>query len=661
VLFVVMVLRLWSLQILDAKTYAAAVTANQVRTVQVPPPRGYIVDRNDTVLAGNQTQQEIVLSRVEASEHPSVIGQVAALVGETPAQVQAAITDDQYSPYQPVPILVPAPMTTVQYLEAHPSEYPGVSVEQVTQRDYPQAGTTAAYVIGYVGAITGTELKQHPGQGYTQSSQIGKTGVEAEYEQYLRGVPGRQALEVDAQGNVVGTLSTTEPTQGDTVALNLTANLQKYVQTALQADVLADRKHADPRTGKLPAATDAAAVVLDAQTGAVLALASYPTYKLTTWLGGISTAHYAAIKANGSEDDNAIQGLYTPGSTFKLATATAALQSGLIGPTTYVKDTGTFTVPTCSGNCAFHDDTAADAGEVNVTSALARSDDYFFYDMGYKFWSATGQYGETPIQDTANQYGFGELTGIDLPDEVQGSVPTPAEVKKEYEAHPKTFLSGTWYVGTNIELAFGQGATVVTPIEEAQAYATFVDHGTRYQPEVAARVVDPDGKVVKTFPPKKIGHVTISTANYNAMMKGFEEVVNTKQGTAYTTFHTDAKFTLTTFPIAGKTGTADVAATTTKEPNAWFVGFGPTNNNPTYVVAVVVGQGGYGADAAAPAVANIFNYLYANPVSSSIQTPTATQKPSTTAPTPNPPAGTPTTTTTTTPAQPGTTTTSSHP
>lgn len=654
VLFAVLVLRLWSLQVIHTKTYARAVSANEIRQVSLPAPRGLIVDRKDSVLAGNRTQNEIVLSRVEAAQHPAVIGQVAALVTETPAQVESAITDVQYSPYEPVPILDTAPTTTVQYLQNHAAEYPGVSVQQVTERQYPQGGATGAYVLGYVGAITGTELKDHPNQGYTQASQIGKTGIEEEYERYLRGRAGTQDLEVNAEGNVVGTASTTRPTQGDTVVLNLTAGLEQYAQRALTADMAADRQRSTK--GRYPKATDGAVVVLDAETGAVLALASSPTYSLTTWLGGISTANYQKLSVTCTPptsdacplDDNAIQGLYTPGSTFKLATATAALRYGVIGPTTYVDDTGTFTVPNCTEGCAFHDNTAADAGSVDVTSALVRSDDYYFYDMGYRFWEAwlaTGpKDGETPIQDTANGYGLGELTGIDLPDEVQGSVANPALTKREHQQYPKTYPDGTWSVGTNIEVAFGQGATVVTPLEEAQAYATFVDHGTRYQPEVAAEIVSPQGTVVKSIAPKVTGHVTIP--DYTALLDGFKGVVNTKRGTAYTTFHADAKFTMASFPIAGKTGTADLTATTIKEPNSWFIGFGPTNTTHQYVVAVVVGQGGYGAAAAAPAVASIFNYLYANPVHTPVATPTLAHPASTAPPVTIPPAGTPATVTT---------------
>ncbi|MGH9090303.1 MAG: penicillin-binding transpeptidase domain-containing protein [Acidimicrobiales bacterium] len=649
VLFVVMVLRLWSLQVLHSRTYTQAANANQTRTVTVPAPRGLIVDRRGTVMAGNRTQKEIVLSRVEASQHPSVIGKVAALVTEPPATVQKALTDVQYSPYEPVPIMQTAPTVTVEYLDSHRSEYPGVSVQQVTQRQYPQGGSTGTYILGYVGSVTGTDLKAHPGQGYTQSSQIGKTGVEEQYEHYLRGKAGTQTLSVDAQGNVVGTLRTRRPTQGDTVVLNVTVGLQQAVQQALTSTMAADRSRTT--AGRTPAATDGGAVVLNVENGAVLALASSPTYSLTTWVGGISTSAYQALSATCHPptsyacplNDNAIQGLYTPGSTFKLATATAALNSGLITPYSTVDDTGKFHVPNCTEGCTFKDATAiGDEGTVNVTQAITRSDDYFFYTLGFRFWNAwtAGSQGQTPVQDTANAYGFGELTHIDLPDEVQGSVATPAKIKQEHQAHPSTYTNGTWQVGTNIEMAFGQATTVVTPIEEAQAYATFADRGTRYAPEVANEIVGTTGKVVQKLQPKKLGHVTIS--DYTALLAGFEGVVSTSSsGTGYTTFHTDIDFTLHGYPLAGKTGTADLTATTVKEPNSWFVGFGPTNSQHQYVVAVAIAQGGYGADAAAPAVAQIFNYLYHNPITTTVATPTPSQPASTTPPTtvPLPPPG----------------------
>jgi penicillin-binding protein 2 len=657
-LFLVLVLRLWTLQVVDGKTYAAAVTRNQVRVVSVPAPRGEIVDRNGTVLAGDVPQQEILLSRATVAADPSIVGKVGALVGQTPAQIKAAIADSQYSQYAPVPILQNAPMEKIEYLNEHESEYPGVTVQEVSQRDYPQNQSSntdvGTAVLGYVSPISAAELKTNPDGGYSQSSQYGQSGLENEYEEYLRGTPGKQVLSVDAQGTVVGTLRTTAPTQGDTVVSNIDLGLQEAVQTALQNDIAADKYTVDPTTKKLPSANDGAAVVLDAQTGAVLAMASYPSYDLSVWLGGISQANYSALSAGCNTTsattgcpliNYAIDGLYTPGSTFKLNTATAALDDGVISANQYVDDTGVYHVPQkCTSGCTYTDDEASDAGEINLAGSLTESDDYYYYNLGDLFYYSSNPDG---IQKMAAEYGLGERTGIDLPGEDTGQVDSASLRSGQHKADPSAFPYPSYYVGDNIETAFGQGETLVTPIQQAIAYGTFANGGTRYQPQVAAAIVTPTGKVVKQFAPKVTGTVSLPASTYQPMLEGFEGVVSNKSGTAYAPFQQDAHFPMSNYPIAGKTGTADVAAG--KEPNAWFVGFGPTNHaasNPEYVVAVVVDHGGYGAQAAAPAVANIFNYLYANPVQP-VQLPTATKEPSTTPPSTVPPAAAPTTTTTT--------------
>jgi penicillin-binding protein 2 len=667
-LFAVLGLRLWTLQVINQKSYAAAVTGNALRITTIPPPRGQIVDRNDTVLVGNATQQEIVLSRAEAAQHPVSIGQVAALVGVTPKTVRAALNDPQYSPYEPVPVLQNAPAATVQYLEAHQSAYPGVSVQSVTARSYPSyagipSGQLGTHVLGYVSPITGAELKALPNQGYTQSSQIGQSGLEAQYEPYLRGVAGRQALEVNAQGNVVGVASSKRPVQGDTLVTHIDAGLQAYVQQALQADILADRATPDPATGQLPLATNGAAVVLDAQTGAVLAMASFPNYDLNEWVGGISQAQYQALNApcqTGGPNaacplnNNAIQGLYTPGSTFKLITATAALQDGLITPTTQINDPGFFTIPGCTSGCTFHDADNGSQGPITIPTAITVSSDVFFYNLGVDFWEQRNVFGLDPIQNMAAEYSLGEKTGIDLPNEVAGQVDSPQLDARLHQLYPKAYPYGNnWTAGNNLELAFGQGGTVITPIEQAVAFATFANGGTRYAPQVGAAVVSPQGKLVKAFPPKVVGHVTYSPANYAAMLQGFEGVINQNGGTAYGTFQQYASPQALAMNLAGKTGTADV---NTGEPNAWFVSFGP-NPNPKYVVVAVVSQAGYGASAAAPAVASIWNYLATNPVGP-LQLPSATKQPSTTLKPINPPAVPNASTTTTVP---GTTTTTTAP
>ncbi len=646
-LFGVMVLRLWTLQVLHTRSYAAAVVANGVRTVSLPAPRGQIVDRFGTVLVGNKVTQQIVVSRVQAIQHPSVIGQVAALIGETPAQVEAAIKNPRYSPFQPVPVLTNAPQATVQFLQAHQSLYPGVSVESVTQRYYPQGGTTATHVLGYVGPINGSELAAHRNQGYTVASQIGKTGIEAQYQNYLRGVHGTQEVEVNAQGQVVGTLKKTPPIPGNTVVLHLDTGLQKVTQSALANVMAVDRKTVDPLNGKYPAANTGAAIVMNVNTGAILAMASSPTYNLNQWIGGISVANYAAIQAKGAENNYAIDGLYTPGSSFKLATATAALQRNIIGPYQYYNDPGTFTVPNCTGMCTFHDASPSDAGMIQMPLALAESDDDYFYNLGFQFWIQRSTQGIQPIQNTAEKYGLGKLTGIDLPGEIAGRIDSPALRQLLHKMNPTAFPNSGWYVGDNMEMAFGQGETVVTPIEMADAYATFANGGTRYQPQVAAAVVTPGGKVLKRFAPKVLGHVNLAPIDYQAMLQGFEGTVANPRGTAYGTFHQDARFKLSQFKIAGKTGTADTTSGALLQPDAWFVAFGPIPN-PEYVVLAVVGQGGYGDAAAAPAVMSIFNYLVTNPIPQGVRIPTPSNPPSTTPPPTNPPAGTPTTTTTTT-------------
>jgi penicillin-binding protein 2 len=663
-LFAVLILRLWTLQIIDGKTYAASVTHNEIRVVSVPAPRGEIVDRADTVLAGNETVEELVLSRATAAQDPSIIGDVAALVGETPAQVRQAVNDSQYSPYEPVPILDNAPPTVIQYYEEHQSSFPGVSLQQVSQRAYPQnrpGNPIASAVLGYVSSITTKELNANPGAGYTQGSQFGQSGLENEYESYLRGTAGRQALSVNASGQVVGTLSKTDPAQGDTVVTNLDLGLQEAAEAALQSDIVADRHTVDTTTHKLPTANDGAVVVLDAQTGAVLAMASYPTYDLGEWIGGISHANYAALSAGCNTTSTttgcplinyAIDGLYTPGSTFKLNTATAALNDGIITPNTSVDDTGTYTVKNCTEGCVFHDDEASDAGETDLQEALTKSDDYYFYKLGDLFYSSSNP---TGIQQTASDYGLGQKTGIDLPGEDAGQVDSAALRAEQHKEDPGDFPNPGYLVGDNIEMAFGQGETLVTPIQNALAYATFANGGTRYQPQVASAIVSPEGHVVKQFSPQVTGKVSLSPTNYQAMLAGFEGVVNSPSGTANATFQQYAHFPMNDYLIAGKTGTADVSPGL--EPNAWFVGFGPVNhaaNQPEYVVAAVVDHGGYGAQAAAPAVANIFNYLYANPVSA-VTLPSAAHPGATTPPATVPPAGSATTTTTTTTS--GTTTT----
>ena len=625
-LFALLGLRLWALEVLQAPAAAQAVKGNQIRAVSVEPTRGLILDRYGNPLVDNVVTEQITLARVAAQQHPEVIGRLAALIGETSTQVNAAINDQRYSRYKPVPVLSNAPLSDILYIREHQDDFPGVSSVQTTQRSYPQGelpgpagnGYPAAQSLGYVGTINDAELKSRASFGYQAGDAFGQSGLEYEYESELRGIPGQQQLEVDSQGRVAGVLKSTPTTPGDNVVTNIDTNLQQVADNALATQVVNLRNTFDPkcnnRSGCYPGTTGGAVVVMNPQTGAVYAMSSYPSYNPKVWVGGITTSQYATLSdPNNNEPliNRAIAGQYIPGSTFKLSTATAALDTGLWSPGDTFGDTGTYKVPGCQYNsttCLLHNsDGEGGFGYIDLSTALTVSSDDFFYNLGYLFYAQSAQYGKTPIQDQAAQYSLGQLTGIDLPGEVQGRVDSQAERVKLHAEAPKAFSNTTWYTGDNIELAFGQGGTYITPIEQAVAYSTFANGGTRYAPQVAAAIVSPSGKVVKKFTPQVTGHVAISPSNYQALLTGFEGVVQRSDGTAF------GVAGLGTFPggVAGKTGTADTVPG--KEPTAWFIGFGPTAN-PQYVVVCVIDQAGFGATASAPVVGQIFNYLATHPV-----------------------------------------------
>ena len=633
-LFALLGLRLWALTVLQAPAAAQAVSVNQIRSVPVDPTRGLILDRSGNPLVSNLVVEQITLTRAAAQDHPDVVGRLAALIGQTTQQVQATIADPRYSPYKPVPVLTGGSTAAEQdqirsdilYISEHQDDFPGVSSVQTTERTYPQGELPgpaqddypASQTLGYVSTINADELKAEASKGYQAGDAYGQSGLEYQYESELRGTPGSQEIEVTPSGRVAGTVKTTPATSGDNLVTNIDTNLQQVADNALASQILALRKTFDKQcnngAGCSPAATGGAVIVMNPQTGAVYAMSSYPSYNLSEWVGGLSAAQNQQLFGPTSTQpslNRAIQGEYIPGSTFKLNTATAALNAGLITPTTPYYDSGMFKTPDCQYNsttCIFHNSTGDPTGTYDVSSALTVSSDDFFYNLGYLFYAKAGQYGQTPIQDTAAQYGLGQLTGIDLPQEVQGRVDSQAERVKLHAENPKAFPNTGWYTGDNIEMAFGQGGTYITPIEQAVAYSTFANGGTRYVPQVAAAVVSPTGEVVKKYTPQVAGHVTISPTNYQAMLTGFEGVVNNRQGTAF------GVPGLASFPggVAGKTGTADTEPG--KEPTAWFVGWGPTASAAQYVVVCVIDQAGFGATASAPVVGQIFNYLATNPV-----------------------------------------------
>ena len=656
-LFAAMFVRLWYLQVLDSSRLAAAATANQVREVTVQAPRGTILDRYGNTIVDNHTVVAVTVARSVVpnascgsklpARYPAVIDRLAQVLGVTSASVLQTLGDCRYSPYEPVPIATGVDISKVIYIREHQDEFPGVAVQELSQRDYPQ-GNAGAHLLGYVGAISPQQLAKLTSSGYQQGDLVGQAGVEKSYEKWLRGQPGVTKLEVDANGRVLGSLGEQRPQPGDSVELTLDLGLQKEVDSDLAAEI--DKLHHtyDHQAGIYYPAPSGSAIVLDPRNGAVLAMSSYPGYNPSVWVGGISTQQYQALSASPSALINrAVDGLYTPGSTFKLVTATAAIDDGLISPSSYIYDPGFFRIPNCRSGCLFHNNESESLGSLNVQTALTASDDVFFYNLGYDFYAQRGRYGPEAIQDVAKQYGLGQPTRWELGGGVVGRVDSPSERLYLHQHYPTAFPNYQWYAGDNVEVAFGQGATVISPLQLADAYAAFANGGTVWEPHVGGQVLGRAGKVVWTFAPQAISHVALSPTARQTILAGLQGVVTNRLGTAYGTF---LGFPFEKLAVAGKTGTA---TTPTREPTALFTAFAPADN-PQYEVLVVIDQAGYGASGSAPVARQILEYLMQHPVGP-VTAPAAPATSSTTTP-----ATTPATTQATTPATSSTTTPAGH-
>jgi penicillin-binding protein 2 len=604
-LFAVLLLRLWTIQVVDGASLNTLAHAVTTRDIELQPPRGDIVARSGQVLATDISVEEVTISKSALSQNPFVEGTLSALLKVPVATITSYFATDQFSPYTPIPVPTgPGGVTSedVVYIESHAQQFPGVTVTSGYTRQYPYAAL-AAQMLGYSRQISSSELPSYAKYGYTDQDSIGQSGLEEQYE-------------VNPLGNIVSTSSTTSPTRGDTLVLNMDLGLEQELTKALGARVAVVRAGLPGNGSAATPAPWAAGVVLDDQTGAVLAMTSYPSYNDNVWSGRLSPAEYSAL-SNAYGDpliDYPVDGLQPPGSTFKLATATAALDDGLISANTPINDPGSFTL----GNQTFYDTAeSSGAGELNVTQAITVSNDIFFYQLGAWFWQYQQRYGVDAIQKVAGDYGLGKNPDIDIPGAATGQVDSPALRKELHAEAPAAYPNTSYYAGDNVEMAFGQGETLVSPLQLAEAYATFANGGTRYAAEMANEIVAPSGKVVETIKPKVVGHVSLPASTYEPMLAGFQGVTENSKGTAYATFE---GFPFSKFDVYGKTGTATVSAgDISTATTAWFVGFGgPAGQQPKYVVVIEVDQGGYGAEAAAPVAEQVFSYLLAHPISDNV-------------------------------------------
>ncbi|MDQ3978336.1 MAG: penicillin-binding protein 2 [Actinomycetota bacterium] len=598
-LFATMVARLWYLQVLAAPELRVEAQENSVRLIYTEANRGRILDRQGRVLVENRIVPTVV---VERDIHRDVLARLAAELGKDVKEFQRRIEDVRFSQFKPVPVVEDVPKDKLVYLREHHDDFPGVSVVQLTQRSYPH-GQLAAHVLGYVGEINDTELEERKGQSYRGGDTIGKSGVELAYESELRGEPQVEKLQVDAEGRVLRSLGKQPGIPGHDVQLTIDLDAQQVAEESLQQALETARKSWDPSQLKYFIAPAASAVVMDPRDGAILAMASFPTYNPADFGNGISTANFEFLQDPANHfplNNRAIQGQYAPGSTFKPITALAALGRQVIAPTTTINDTGVYVV----GDRPYRNAGSRPFGTVDLPRALSVSSDVYFYRLGEALDSDKKPF---PMQDTARQFGFGKVTDIELPFELEGRIPDPDSRRRLHESNPEAFPFPDWFTGESVNLSVGQGDLVVTPLQLVNAYAALANGGTIWKPHVGGAINDVMRQSSVPVEPEQAGKVDIPAAARSAIIGGLERVVSDEEGTASGAF---AGFPLDRFRVAGKTGTAEVEG---KQDTALFVAFGPTDN-PRYVAAVVMEESGFGAAAAAPAVRRIFDGLLNNPL-----------------------------------------------
>jgi penicillin-binding protein 2 len=594
VMFSIIFFRLWYLQVLSGDRYLKAAENNQVREITVRAPRGEILDRSGRALVTNRAALALQLQPTELPrshrKRQQEFARLGQVIGMSPDQIQKQLREQTKElPANPVTLKRDVDYDLVYYLRENQAKYPGVSVQHVYVRSYPN-GTLAAQIFGYVREVTEEQLKEARYQGLVPGDQVGQAGVENTYDNVLRGINGMTRVQVDAQGRPTGgVLSQTQPRAGHSLLLTIDSRVQAAGEAALGA-------FGNP----------GAFVAMNVRDGSILGLGSSPTYDPSVFTKPLipqSTIDQIFSDEAGSPYTNrATQGLYPTGSTFKPITAVAALESGVLTPTTTIVDGGTFTI----GGLSFKNAGGASYGALQLPQALQVSSDVFFYNLGADLYPD----GDAQ-QHWASELGIGHPTGIDIPGEGAGLLPTPEWRDQLYNHSDDPDSPGgtdvvigetdrPWSVGDNVNLAVGQGDLQTNPLQMAVAYAAIANGGDVVRPHVGMEVEDTSGRAVQEVDPAPQRHVEIASQYRQAILQGIHMAAQSPGGTSYPVF---GNFPI---PMAGKTGTAE------RYPQAdqsWYVALAPYPN-PQIVVAATIEQGGFGVEAAAPVTRHILEAYF---------------------------------------------------
>jgi penicillin-binding protein 2 len=608
-MFAVVFFRLWFLQVLTGEQYVQQANANRARDLPIAAPRGEILDREGQPIVASRTTNavQIVPSALPPAgeRRIALYRRLGRLLGMSGAHIEALVIKGRTAvPYAPVTIKTDAGRGVLTVLAERENEFPGVTQQPVSIRAYPY-GAMAAQVLGYVGQVSEGELKMSAFRGVKQGTVVGQEGLEYYYDRYLRGEPGIERIEVNAQGYPVPSdLEPTQPKAGYSLKVTLDLGLQREGEKALLEGI------ENARAGGKPAVAGAF-VALDPRNGQVLAMGSYPTFDPNKFAKPLTQAEYAALegktKTSGGEEapapltNRAVNGTYPTGSTFKPITAMGSLEAGVINPTEGLG----------AGQCIhvsteeFCNAGKADYGAVGLVEALKVSSDTYFFEVG-EFDNSHGNV----IQNEAHKLGVGEQTGIDLPSEITGLVPTPAwrakVAKEELECEHRRHVESCgisdgrpWSVGDDMHLAVGQGDLLTSPLQMAVAYSTLANaftnggEGWVVRPHLGMEIDGAQGRLVQTLSFPAVRHVHLNDSYLDDVMQGIHEAASQPGGTSADVW---AGWNQAEHPVYGKTGTAEHAG---KEDQSWYMCYVADSKRPI-VLAVTVEQGGFGAETAAP-------------------------------------------------------------
>lgn len=564
--FIVLCMRLFDLQILKGDEMKRLSEQNRVRVKKILAPRGMIYDRNHKVVADTRPSFNLYLIREDIRDFNQTVDGMAKLLKLDRDDIINRLKEARDYPSSfPVKIESDLNMDQVAKVEANKLYLPGVTIQIEPKRNYPY-GIMLAHVLGYVSEISSEELKMKEHKQYAPGDYIGKFGLERQYEKYLRGIDGEQRVEVDATGREVRVLDTVEPIAGNSLHLHINMELQTVVERAFEG-----------RRG--------GAVVTDPRNGAVLVLTSRPAFDPNLISSGIDREYWPKIATDKTHplQNRVTQGRFPPGSTFKIVLAMKALEKGTINMNTSFSCSGGFGY----GGRVFKCWKKGGHGSVAVHRGIVESCDVFFYNVGLKL-------GVDAIHEQAETMGLTKITGIDLPGEKAGLVPSTSWKQKTY--------GEKWYEGETVSVSIGQGAVWLTPMQLMQMTSFVANEGVTFKPQIVNKVISPQGKVLKVFEPVPLTDAQPAKQVVNAVKEAMRGVVNDPRGTAYAS-------RLPTVDISGKTGTAQSASLGAgKGDHAWFVAYAPSEN-PVLSMAVLVEFGGHGASASAP-IAKIVTDAY---------------------------------------------------